>query len=218
MSIRILIADDHKVVVDGLRGLLELEADIEVAGEASNGREAVELARQLRPDIVLMDVTMPVLNGVVATEQILKELDKARVIGLSVHSGGQIASDMIRAGASGYVVKDASAEEVICAIRTVADGGTYYSSSITPEAAGDSPGTATPKSGKAPSSLSAREREVLQLVAEGKSSKEIARILHVTTKTVSWHRQSIMDKLGMRSVAELTKYSIREGMTPVDSS
>jgi len=216
MSIRVLIADDHKVILEGLRGLLELEGDIKVIGEASNGREAVELARQLGPDIVVMDVTMPDLNGIVATEEILREVDEIKVIGLSVHNSGQIVLDMIRAGASGYVVKSASVEEVIRAIHIVADGGTYYSSSVAVEVDRDAARRSKRRRTETGSALSAREREVLQLVAEGKGSKQIARILHVTTKTVSWHRQSIMDKLGMRSVAELTKYCIREGITPLD--
>ena len=215
--IRTVIADDHRVVLEGLRMLLNLEPDIEVVGEACNGREAVELAGELRPDVLVMDVTMPGLNGIVATEQILRASDESRVVALSIHSSSQIASEMIRAGASAYVVKNGSVEDVIQAIRAVASGQSYYSPSIDVEAckapAAES-GRKAPPSG---ASLSAREREVLQLVAEGSSSKQIARALHVTAKTIGWHRQSIMDKLDIRSIAELTKYSIREGMTPLEA-
>ncbi len=214
MSIRVLLADDHKVIVDGLRGLLELEDDIEVVGEASNGRDVIELVRRLRPDIVVMDITMPGLNGIAATEQILRQFDETEVIALSVHNRGKVASDMVRAGAAGYVVKNAAIKEVICAIRAVASGRRYYASSVALDAPDNSDGKPKPRAGRSSSALSNREREVLQLVTEGKSSKEIARILHVTTKTVSCHRQSIMDKLQIRSTAELTKYSVREGLTP----
>lgn len=218
MSIRVLIADDHKVVLEGLQGLLELEDDIEVVGGALNGTEAVQLAQQLRPEIVIMDVAMPGINGIIATEQIRRELDGTNVIGLTVHNSNQIASDMVRAGASGYVVKNASVEEVIHAIRVVTNGKTYYSSSITIDTGEESAKRSKLQRRKeAASRLSSREREVLQLVVEGKSSKQIARLLYVTTKTVSWHRQSIMDKLAVRSIAELTKYAIREGMTTLNN-
>ena len=216
MTIRVLLVDDHKVVVDGLRELLESEEDITVVAHASDGRQAVAMAAELSPTVVVMDVTMPELNGVDATKQILQADANTRVLALSMHASNQIVSDMLRAGASGYVVKTAPVEEVLRAIRSLAEGKSYLSPDVTAEVlqAGMARQSGQQDAAKA---LSAREREVLQQVAEGKNTKEIAFLLEVTVKTVEWHRRSIMEKLSIRSIAELTKYAVREGLTPLDT-
>lgn len=209
MSIRLVLADDHQVVVDGLRGLLDNEPDMEVVGQAANGRQAVAIAKELVPDVVILDVTMPDLNGVCAAREIARRVPGAKVLALSMHSGKEFVQDMLQAGAAGYVVKSAPAEEVVEAVRMVAAGGTYVSAEVAEYAEGSGAVERAPR-------LSDREREVLQLVAEGLTSKEIGARLHVSSKTVDWHRQSIMDKLGIRSIAELTKYAIRQGITPLE--
>ena len=217
MSIRIVLADDHGVVLDGLQRLLDLEEDMEVVGQAQDGRRAVELACEHRPDVVVLDVAMPRLNGLAAIRQILRDAPATRVIALTMHTSGQIVTDALRAGASGYVVKSARIEEVVQAIRAVAAGKTYLSSEIAGQivetfvrnGAGepDAPGSV----------LSDREKEVLQLVAEGRTTRQIASTLHVSVKTVETHRRSIMRKLDLHNVAQLTKYAIRQGLTPLDS-
>ncbi|MHC4591494.1 MAG: response regulator [Planctomycetota bacterium] len=216
MSIRILLADDHKIVRDGLRSLLEKEPDMEVAAEADNGRMAVELAGELRPDVVVMDVAMPDLNGMEATRQIVRSVPGARVVALSMHSDKRFVRGMLASGASGYVLKDAAFEELIRAIRSVVAGRTY----LCPEVTGVVVESLVQPSGEAePSSLSVltpREREVLQLLAEGKRTKQIATLLKVSVKTIETHRGRIMGKLDCYSVAELTKYAIREGLTTLD--
>jgi len=223
--IRVMLADDHKIVREGLRSLLEDEADLRVIAEASDGRSAVELAREQTPDVIVMDIAMPQLNGVEATRQIINSVPRARVIALSMHSDRRFMSEMLRAGASGYLLKDAASEELIQAIRTVMDGKIYLSPQITDVVVDDylrrlpeDGGMYAPAAGRgAFAVLTAREREVLQLMAEGKATKQIAMILHVSIKTVETHRRQLMEKLDLHSVAELTKYAIREGLTTVDA-
>lgn len=215
MSTRILLVEDHAIVREGLCSLLEKQTDMEVVGEADEGRTAVDLVRQLLPDIVIMDITMPNLNGVEATRHITGEFPEIKVIALSIHSNRRFVSDMLRAGATGYVLKECLFDELVQAIQAVAAGGSYLSPRITGvvidgyvnrvAAAADSP----------LSTLTGREREVLQLVAEGKSTKEIALELHVSTKTIEANRRQIMEKLDIHSVAELTRYAVREGLTPL---
>jgi len=216
MSIRILLADDHALIREGLRSLLEKQPDMEVVAEADEGRRAVELVRELSPDVVIMDVTMPRLGGIEATRQITGEFPAVKVIALSIHSRRRFVADMLSAGASGYILKECLFDELVQAIRAVSEGGRYLSPRITDVVVDDyvkrlSSGDESPLR-----SLSGREREVLQLVAEGKSTKQISMELHVSTKTIEANRRQIMEKLDMQSVAELTKYAIREGLTSLE--
>ncbi|MDM7914871.1 MAG: response regulator transcription factor, partial [Candidatus Eisenbacteria bacterium] len=214
MSTRILIVDDHRITREGLRALLEKQAGFAVIGEADDGREAVEAVERLHPDIVIMDVTMPNLNGIEATRRILAVAPQARVIALSMHSDQRFVRQMFDSGASAYVLKDGAFDELAQAIRAVQSGDAYISARIASVIIRDFV-RGTPPRGPAVSAqaLSAREREVLQLIAEGKSTREIAALLSVGVKTVETHRRQIMIKLQMSSVADLTKYAIREGLT-----
>jgi DNA-binding NarL/FixJ family response regulator len=216
MSIRVLLADDHQMLRDGLSAVLALEEDIEVVGEANDGHTAVEMAGRLAPDVVLMDIGMSGLNGVDATRRIKAESPNVKVIALSTYSDKRYVLSMLEVGASGYVLKAAAVDEMCRAVRAVAEGKRYLS----PDVAGvvvDARFQA-PAEPDAPSSsiLGSREREVLQLLAEGHSSPEIARRLHIAASTVETHRRNIMRKLDVHSVAELTKYAIREGLTSLD--
>jgi DNA-binding NarL/FixJ family response regulator len=216
MTIRIVLADDHKIVRDGLRSLLEKEKDMEVVAEADNGRTTVELVKDMRPDVVVMDIGMRDLNGVEATRQVSSGWPGVKVIALSMHSDRRFVEGMLEAGAAGYLLKDSAFEELARAIRAVVAGQTY----LAPDVAGVVVETLVSKSPRTPPSRSAaltpREREVLQLLSEGKATKHIASLLKVSVKTVETHRSRIMDKLGVYSVAGLTKYAIREGLTDAE--
>jgi DNA-binding NarL/FixJ family response regulator len=216
VSVRILLADDHEIVREGFRALIERQADFELVGEAATGREAVEQAAALSPDVVVIDIGLPELNGIDATRQIVAASEDVRVIALSVHTEGRYVTEMLKAGARGYLVKTCASAELIRAIRAVQHGETYLSSKV----AGSIVDTLVRGDGNATagsaSPLSAREREVLALLAEGKTSKQIAFELGVAARTVDLHRQNMMKKLDMYSVAELTKYAIREGITPLE--
>ncbi|HOE95927.1 MAG TPA: response regulator transcription factor [Candidatus Sumerlaeota bacterium] len=213
MKARILIADDHEIMRQGLRTLLEKNRGLEVVGEAANGREAVRLAAELSPTIVLMDLTMPDMNGIEATRRILKENENLRVIVLSMHADRQFVSESLKAGASGYLLKNCAYDELIRAIEAISRGQTFLSPQIAGVLVEDYRTRLGAPAIAADSPLSEREREVLQLMAEGKSTKEIAAALHISVKTIETHRQQIMRKLKMRSVADLTKYAIRHGLT-----
>ena len=212
MSIRILLADDHQLMRQGLRSMLEEQSDLEVVGEADNGRDAVRLAGELRPDVVIMDVTMPGLNGIEATRRIRGENPNVRVVALSMHVERQFVMEMLGATASAYLPKDCTVDELLAAVAAVVRGDVYLSPRVTGVLVKECVGGG-PASGTFCGTLSPREREVLQLVAEGKSSKEIAHLLHLSTKTVEGHRRQIMEKLQLYSVAELTRFAIREGVT-----
>lgn len=216
MSVRILLADDHAIVRQGLHSLLENEADMEVVGEAKDGRKALNLVRELAPDIVIMDITMPNLNGVEATREIVSEFPKVKVIALSIHSHKRFVSDMLKAGTSGYILKECLFDELVQAIRTVAAGGIYLSPRITGVVVGDYVEHLSTRPESQLDKLTVREHEVLQLLAEGKSTKQIALELHVSPKTIETNRRHIIDKLDIHSVAELTKYAIREGLTSLE--
>jgi DNA-binding NarL/FixJ family response regulator len=214
--IRIVLADDHDVVRAGIRGILAKQTTIEVVGEASNGREALQMARDLQPNIIVMDIAMPELNGLEATRQIVAAQVDVKVLILSMHSSRQFVSEVLKAGASGYLLKNNALRELPLAINAVANGKVYLSPGVA-ELVVEDYVRHVPATGKvAFATLSAREREVLQLLAEGKTSKEIANSLSVSVKTVESHRSQIMDKLGIRTVAELTKFAVREGLTPLD--
>jgi two-component system response regulator NreC len=217
MAIRVLIADDHKIMLAGLRSLLEKQSDIDVVGEAENGRKAVQMAQEKKPDVVVMDVSMPDLNGIEATTQIKESVPDSRVIALSMHSDKRFVMGMLRAGAAGYLLKDCASQELANAIAQVAGGKKYLSPEITGVVINDFlQGGAPEEDGTVASVLSAREREVLQLIAEGWSTKQIASHLYVSIKTIETHRRQIMKKLDLHSIADLTKYAIREGLTSVD--
>ena len=215
MSVRILLADDHQLMRQGLRSMLDEQANLEVVGEADDGRTAVRLAKELKPDIVIMDVTMPDLNGIDAARQIRAEDPNVRVIALSMHAERQFVMQMLAANASGHLPKDCPVDELLAAIEAVSRGDIFLSPKVTGVLVKECVG-GVPEAGAFCGTLSPREREVLQLVAEGKSSKEIAFLLGLSSKTVEGHRRQIMDKLKLYSVAELTRYAIREGVTSLD--
>lgn len=218
MTTRILLADDHAIIRAGLRSLLESQADFEVIGEATTGREAVEMAGIHMPDVIIMDVGMPELNGIDATKRALDAAPEAKVIGLSMHSAGQFVNRMLEAGAAGYLLKDCAFDELTATIRRVLDGETVVGSSIpqTARTTGKATEKSTKRSGPSLTDLTQRERGVLQLLAEGKTSKDIAGICSISIKTVDTHRQHIKKKLNLGNLAELTKFAIREGLTSVD--
>jgi len=216
MTIRILLADDHKIIRDGLRALIEKQPGMEVVGDAENGRMALELAAKLNPHVVVMDVSMPDLNGIEATRQILAVQPQVRIMALSMHADRRFVTEILKAGASGYLLKDCAFEEMIRALETVAAGHTYLSPSIADLLVQGLIKEPAEQGATAFGVLTSREREVLQLLAEGKSTKQIAKECHVSIKTVETHRRNIMAKLGIYSVAELTKYAVREGLTPLD--
>jgi len=213
MKIKIIIIDDHQMVREGLRSLLAGEKDIEVIAEAGDGWEGVRLAEKLAPDVVIMDIAMPELNGIEATRQIMDRTAGVRVLVLSMHSDQRFVERTLKAGAVGYLLKECAFEELVRAIRTVMAGQIYLSPGIASQVVREYiENGLTP-----PPALTAREREVLQMITEGKSTREIGRLLHISVKTVETHRQQIMKKLRLRTVAELTKYAIREGLTTLDS-
>ena len=213
---RVLLADDHKNLRQGLRTLLEQEEDIHIVGEADNGRSSVKLAGELCPDVIIMDVAMPDLNGIDATRRITEAEPKARVLALSMHSDGRYVRGMLQAGARGYILKDCAAEELTRAIRIVMAGQVYVSPGVTGAIVDDYVRQLSAAQVDQAATLTRREREVLQLLAEGGSTANIAAELHVSVKTIETHRKHIMDKLSLRSIAELTKYAIREGITTLD--
>jgi DNA-binding NarL/FixJ family response regulator len=215
MSTRIFLADDHAIVRDGIRALLEKEKDFTVVGEAANGREAVEQAAKICPDVVVMDIAMPQLNGIEAARQLLLLQPRLRLVVLSMHSDKRFVAEMLRAGAVAYLQKSCAVRDLVAAIRAVLKGQVFMSPEITGIVV-DTLRRQAPAPGNKDKELSPKEREVLQLLAEGLSSKEIAGKLGVSVKTVDTHRQHIMEKLSLRSIAELTKYAIREGITTVD--
>lgn len=216
MSVRLILADDHKIMREGLRALLARQKEIEVIAEAESGRGVVELCAQLHPDVVVIDISMPDLNGIDATRQIVREDPQVKVIALSMHSDKKYVKEMLSAGACGYLLKDAAFEELGTAIAAVLKHKTYLSPQITDTVVKDYVGEHAPSGSVASTALSTREREVLQLIAEGKATREIAATLYVSVKTVETHRKQIMDKLGLNSIAELTKYAIREGLTSIE--
>lgn len=212
MTIRLMLVDDHKILRESLRSILEKVADFAVVAEAEDGTAALQLARQASPDIVLMDIGMPGLNGIETTRRLLANDSGIKVLALTTFSDRHMVLQILEEGASGYVVKSAGTEELLRAIRTVAQGDTYLSPEIA-TAVVDTVRGRSGHTGPKHEKLGRREREVLQLLAEGKTSPEIATGLHIATSTVEVHRRNIMRKLDLHTVAELTKYAIRHGLT-----
>jgi DNA-binding NarL/FixJ family response regulator len=213
-KITVLLAEDHMVVREGFRKMLELEADLEVVGEAQDGRQAVALTKKLRPAVVLMDIAMPKLNGLEATRQILKEMPAAKVLMLSAHSDDAYVANATEAGAVGFLLKQTSAHDVCRAIREVHAGKTFFSPSISRHFKRLNPllpGRAGAPDSKA-AELTSREMEVLQLIAEGKANKETAAELGIGIKTVEKHREHLMQKLDIHDTAGLTRYAISAGI------
>ena len=216
MGIRIVIADDHQIVRQGLKTLLEKEPDMEVVAEAEDGRRAVSLVKEHSPQVVVMDVKMPDLNGIEASRQILSEFPNVKVIALSMYTDRRFVTNMLKAGAHSYLHKDCAFEELAKAIRLAMSNKTYLSPGVAEIVVKDYVTLQPGSSQSVFSVLTAREREVLQLMAEGKRTSEIAELLHISVKTVDSHRYQLMHKLDIKSVAELTKYAIREGLTSVE--
>ena len=207
-SIRILLADDHSVVRHGFRRILDAQEDMEVVGEVSNGREAVEQAAALQPDLIIMDVTMPELNGIEATRRIAEIVPRARVLALSMHRDSVYVREILRAGARGYLLKDSSEADLVSAIRAVAQGEGYLSPAVSEAVLSDYRKHVT----NPIDLLTSREREVLQLVAEGKTNKEIATGLNLSVYTVEAHRGKVMEKLNLHSASEMVRFAIRNGL------
>jgi len=213
MAIKIILADDHALIRDGLRMMIDRETDFEITGQASNGREIVDMIKKRAPDIVIMDISMPELNGIEATRQIKEINENIKIIALSVHSEVSFVRQMLKAGASGYLVKHSEFKELVQAIRTVADGQLYLSPRVSGQVIGDYLSSSSSNDSAIFTKLSDREREILQMLAEGDNKHEIAETLHLSVKTIESHRQNIMNKLNIDRFPDLIRYAIREGIT-----
>lgn len=213
MTIRVLLADDHRIIREGIQTLLSRESDIDVVGEANDGREMIQMNEALQPDVLVMDITMPNLNGIDATRQIISKYPDARIIALSMHSDQRFVVEMLQAGASAYLLKDCVYDDLVKAIYLVCEGKTYLSPEVASILVDDYRAQGQKNPAAKSMTLTPREREVLQLFAEGHSTRDIAEKLFLSVKTIEAHRAQIMRKLNTHSVAELTKYAIREGLT-----
>ncbi|MBK9376075.1 MAG: response regulator transcription factor [Holophagales bacterium] len=213
MSTTILLVDDHRIVREGLRTLLGQQPDLEVVGEAADGRDAVTQARLLRPDVIVMDIAMPELNGVEATRLILAELPQVRIVALSMYADRRFVAEILRAGALGYVLKDGAFEELALAIRTITEGKTYLSPSIAGLVVEELMQRTSAPGSPSLGGLTPRERQVLKLLADGMRPREIALELSISVKTVEVHKQNLMNKLEIHTAAELTRFAIREGLS-----
>jgi two-component system, NarL family, response regulator NreC len=213
MAMRILLVDDHEIMREGVCALLRKYPEMDVVGQAADGRMAIDMVRELQPDVVIMDIGMPNLNGIEATRQMITDNPHLKVMALSTHSDGSVVAKMIKAGATGYMLKESAFSELLDGLHTMAEGKTYLCSKISKVVFADYVNILTNPKSDMVDGLTIREREILQLVAEGHTTKDIAKELHLSPKTVDSHREHIMEKLGVRNVASLTKYAIREGLT-----
>jgi RNA polymerase sigma factor (sigma-70 family) len=216
MNTRIILADDHRILREGIGAMLRQVPEFEIVGEAGDGNEAVRLARDLRPDVVVTDVSMPGMNGIEAIRRIVSEVPGVKTLCLSVHDEKRLVAAVMDAGASGYLLKDCAFDELLRAVRTVLAGQVWISPSIAGVLMEDYRNRRAGTTTSAFSELTAREREVIQLIAEGLSTREIAERLHVSAKTIGTHREHLMAKLGVNGTAELTRYALREGLTALD--
>jgi two-component system response regulator NreC len=216
MKARIILADDHQIMRDGLKALLEKHTSMEVIGEAENGIQTLELTRQKKPDVVIMDIAMPDMNGIEVTRQLKAEMPDLKIIALSMHADRRFVTEILKAGASAYVLKQSAFDDLVKAIRAVVVGRRFLSADILETVVEDYVSQLSKSEYEAYRQLSDRERQVLQLLAEGNSTKEIAFKLHVSVKTIESHRQNIMNKLDIHSLAGLTKFAVREGITSLD--
>lgn len=215
--IKVFLADDHTVIRDGLRFMLEAQGDITVVGDAADGRQAVNQVQKLKPDVVLMDIAMPELNGIEATQQIRQTCPRTQVIILSVYSSAEHIFRAMQAGARGYLLKESAGKEVVSAVRAVHVGRRYLSRKIADTMIDDYVHQRESTEAKSPlEKLSPREREVLQLVVEGKSSREIATILYLSPKSVETYRSRLMQKLGVDNLPDLVKFAIQHGLTSLE--
>jgi DNA-binding NarL/FixJ family response regulator len=214
MGTRIVFADSHTMARQGICSLLDKEFSMEVVGQAGDGRSAVDAVKELRPDIVIMSVFMPSLNGVEAARKIIQEVPKVKIVALSDYADRRSVREMLKAGASGFVPKQSEFQELVSAVRAVMANKTYLSPQVSEMVVQGYIHRAEGKDSSAYSLLTSREREVLQLIAEGKSTKVIAKEMFVSVKTVEWHRSRVMKKIGIGSIAGLVKYAISEGLTP----
>lgn len=216
MKVRILLADDHQIMREGLKALLEKHSSMEVIAEAENGIETLEIARREKPDVIIMDIAMPDINGIEATRQLKSEMTDIKIVALSMHSDRRFVTEILKAGASAYVLKQSAFKDLEKAIKTVMVNRTFLSADILETVVDDYVSQLTKSEYEAYKQLSDRERQVLQLIAEGNSTKEIAFKLHVSVKTIESHRQNIMTKLRIHNLAGLTKFAVREGLTSLE--
>ena len=217
MSIKILIVDDHGILRSGVKLIIDQTDDMKIVGQACDGREGIELARKLKPDVVLMDISMPGLNGIEATKEIVSENPGIKILALSAYCNRRFVKDMLNAGVSGYALKDTMADELIYAIKSVHAGQRYLSEKVTKLIVDDyAKGGSSDSAEELLDKLTTRERRLLQLIAENKTTKEAAKLLHVSVKTIEARRLNIIKKLGVSGTAELTKIAIREGLTSID--
>jgi len=216
MSLKILVVDDHTIVREGLRSLIDKEADMDVTDEAGTGTEAVRIARECVHDVIVMDISMPDMNGIDATRLIMRECPDARILALSMEADRRFVVEVLKSGACGYLLKDVAFAELATAIRTVAAGDTYLAPRVTEVIVREYLQRIPLRESLTCESLTPREREILQMIADGKNSKEIAHASNVSIKTIENQRNSIMKKLNLFSIAELTKYAVSEGLTSLD--
>ena len=216
MDAKVLLVDDHRIMREGLRSLIEKQPGMEVVAESDNGRTALRLTRKLKPNVIVMDINMPDMNGITATRQIVAEFPDVKIIAFSMHSDRQFVVEMLKAGVSGYLLKNSAFEELANAIRTVASNRNYLCTEVAKTILEDYKKNLHATESSAAMILTGREREVLQLLSEGRTTRQIAQQLHVSVKTAETHRRNIMKKLDLNSIAELTKFAIRQGLTSVD--